>query len=238
MPPVCLHCESRRWRRAPLCLSCLRGLDRLAAPVCSRCGLPGCPDDHAAWPHPFASTRFLFRMTAELSTVVHGFKYRHMRRHVDFLGAYLRFRPDLLDHIRGFDALVPIPLHAVRRRERGFNQAEIIAGILGLASGVPVWADGLRRIRATGTQTALGRDGRQRNLGGAFACPKPEKLQGRRLLLIDDVFTTGATTAACAETLKQANCGEIGVFALALVKAETAGDDFVKEMEAMAGYLV
>lgn len=238
MPPVCLHCENRRWRAAPLCLTCLRRLDRLAAPICGRCGLPGCPDQHADWPHAFSSTRFLFRVTPELSTVVHGFKYRHMRRHVGFLGAYLRFRPDLVEHIRGFDALVPIPLHAVRLRERGYNQAGLIADVLGRAAGVPVWADALRRIRATGTQTALGREERQRNLGGAFACAKPEKLQGRRLLLIDDVFTTGATTAACAETLRRANCGEVGVFALGLVKTETAADDFVKEMEAVAGYLV
>lgn len=238
MPPVCLHCEGRRWRGTPLCLSCLRHLDRLTGPVCARCGLPDCAEDHGAWVHPFSSTRFLFKVTPELTTVVHGFKYRHMRRHIAFLGAYLRYRPDLQDHIRGFDALLPVPLHAVRRRERGYNQAEEIATSMGRMTGVPVLAKELRRIRETGTQTALGRDGRQRNLGGAFACPSPERLRGKRILLVDDVYTTGATAAACAEALRKAGCAEIGVVALGIVKADTAGDDFVKEMEALAGYLV
>src|SRR5688572_20776021 len=95
LPPVCLHCDGRR----------------------------------------FGSSRFLYRVTPELSTVVHGFKYRRMRRNARFLAARLRRRPDLIAHLGAFDALVPVPLHAARQRERGYNQAALIADAFGEIAG-------------------------------------------------------------------------------------------------------
>lgn len=237
LPPVCIHCEGRRFRDAPLCLGCLRRLDRLATGGCPRCGVPGCRDPHAYWSQAYGSARFLYRVTAELSTAIHGFKYRHMRRNARFLAARLRRRPDLIDHIRTFDALAPVPLHPARERERGYNQAALIAGEFGEIAGTPVLAGALRRIRHTGTQTKLGREERQGNLAGAFVCPDPPMAAGKRLLLVDDVFTTGATVSACALALKAAGCAEVGVIAIGWVETELAGDDFVREMEAVASYL-
>lgn len=237
LPPVCLHCDGRRFRGAPLCLACLRRLERLPPGGCPRCGIPLCRDDHAYWSQAYASARFLYRVTPELSTAIHGFKYRHMRRNARFLAARLRRRPDLAAHLRSFDALVPVPLHPSRERERGYNQAALIAAAFGDIAGVPVLAGALRRTRATVTQTRLGRAGRQGNLEGAFACPDPSAAAGKRLLLVDDVFTTGATVSACARALKAAGCAEVGVIALGWVETGAAGDDFVMEMEAVASYL-
>lgn len=240
MPPLCLHCEGPRWRGTPLCLACLRRLDALPAAegaACARCGAESCGEDHGYWPHAFSGARFLYRVTPELSTVVHGFKYRHMRRNAAFLCARLRRRPDLADYIRSFDALVPVPLHSARLRERGYNQAALIAGRFGAAAGVPVLSKALKRTRSTGTQTLLGRDGRLRNLDGAFACPDPIKVRDRRILLVDDVYTTGATVGACATVLRSAGAADVGVIALGRVEAGAPEDDFVAEMEAMAAYL-
>lgn len=237
MPPVCLHCDGGRFRGTPLCFACLRKLERLPAPCCPRCGDPDCRDGHGYWSQAYDSARFLYRVTAPLSTVVHGFKYRHMRRHVQFLAAPLRRRDDLLAYARGFDALVPVPLHPSRRRERGYNQAEAIAEALGRFSGTPVRPRALIRRKATATQTRLGREQRLGNLEGAFACPDAGSARGLRLLLVDDVFTTGATVSACARALRQAGCGAVGVFALGRVGKDAPGDDFVREMEAVAAYL-
>src|SRR4051812_36802187 len=74
MPPICVHCRARRWGRAPLCLACMRNLEPLRPPLCGRCGLPDCESDHSADDFPFAAAQFLFRMSPELSTLVHGFK--------------------------------------------------------------------------------------------------------------------------------------------------------------------
>jgi ComF family protein len=181
--------------------------------------------------------RFLFALSPALSTLIHGFKYHHRRRQAAYLCACARRRTDLTAWIAGFDALVPIPIHAVRRRERGYNQAEAIA--LGLAPfcGKPVWPKALLRKRATRSQTRLSKGERGRNLEGAFAAAT-ERVKGKRLLLVDDVFTTGATTEACAAALLAAGAAEVAVFALAKVEPGSPEGDFVREMEAAVSYAV
>lgn len=238
-PPACLHCGSRRWGKTPLCLACLRRLDFHRAAPCPRCGDPACRDGHGDWPRAFDSAQGLFRVTPELSTLVHGFKYRHQARNARFLAAWIRFRPDLLGLAAESDGLVPVPLHAARRRERGYNQAEIIARVFAATSGVRVIPGVLRRVRATGTQTRLGKAERVSNLDGAFLCPDPSAVVGKRLILVDDVLTTGATAEACALALRRAGCASVKVLALGRVSDDAAlgGDDFVREIDAAAAYL-
>ncbi len=237
MPPICQHCRAKRWGQAPLCLACLKRLAPLRPPLCEGCGLPDCNLDHPQEEFPFNSVRFLFRMTPELSTLVHGFKYRHFRRQIPFLCLYLRYRPDLIEYLRTFDGLVPVPIHPIRRRERGYNQAEIIAKELSRISGVPILPQALRRKRYTESQTKLARRARGGNLASAFACSNPEVLMGKRLLIIDDVFTTGATAVQCANLLLGAGGQSVGVFALARVETKDEQDDFGQEMEAASGYV-
>ena len=239
MPALCVHCRRDRWRGTPLCLGCLRKAAPLRAPVCGFCGLPACAQAHGVQGEtdsPFASMRFLFRMGPPLSALIHGFKYRRMVRHIRFLCAYLRYRPDLREWARGFDALVPVPIHASRKRERGYNQAQKIAGEASAYLGLPVEAGWLERVRATGSQTKLDRGQRQRNLERAFACPAPESVKGKRILIVDDVFTTGATVGRCAELLRAAGALEVGVLALARVETVEDADDFSLELEAAASF--
>ena len=224
----------------PLCRACLRKAAPLRSPVCGFCGLPGCGGTHEDLDEdgPVSSLRFLFRMGPQLSTLVHGFKYRRMLRHVRFLCAYLRYRPDLAAWARAYDVLIPVPVHAVRRRERGYNQAEEISREAARYLGLPVAADVLVRVRATGSQTQLNRRERGSNLAHAFACKSPGSIRGKRILIVDDVFTTGATAARCAESLKSAGAAEVGVLALARVESAADRDDFALEMEAVSSYAI
>jgi ComF family protein len=202
-------------------------------PVRSETGLPAESGSGGGADLP---SRFLFRMGPEISTLIHGFKYRHQRRHIRFLCAYLRYRPDLAAWAAGFDALVPVPIHAIRKRERGYNQAGEIAREAAGHLRLPVWDGGLRRTRATVSQTKLDRGARAVNLARAFALPDPQAVRGKRLLLVDDVHTTGATAGRCAELLLQAGAVSVGVLALAKVETGSPVDDFALELEAISGY--
>jgi competence protein ComFC len=242
MPALCLHCRKDRWGATPLCLTCLRRADPLRPSVC---GAPGFPDragsdvearEKADEDSPIASMEFLFRMGPQLSTLIHGFKYRHMRRNIRFLCEYLRYRPDLREWARNFDVMAPVPIHSVRRRERGYNQAAEIALDASLHLGLPVLQDALRRVRATTSQTKLNRQERGKNLDNAFACGNPGSVRGKRVLLVDDVYTTGATVGRCAELLAQAGAASVGVLALARVEVARDLDDFELEMEAVSSY--
>ena len=115
---------------------------------------------------------------------------------------------------RPFDALVPVPLHHIRFREREFNQAEELANLIAPRAGKPVW-NALRRIRNTPTQTKLDREERAENLRGAFVVRKPAMVKGRDLLLVDDVFTTGSTVEECSRILLKAGASSVRVITVA-----------------------
>ena len=117
--------------------------------------------------------------------------------------------------LQEWDGLVPVPLHWVRRWRRGFNQAEVLARAVGRRHGLPVLGRALSRVRATPLQSG-DFEARRRNVRDAFAVQR--EVAGRRLLLVDDVFTTGATANACAAALLQAGAAEVGVLTLARVE--------------------
>lgn len=114
------------------------------------------------------------------------------------------------------DAVVPVPLHRQRERERGFNQSEILASVVARSSRLPVLRKALTRIRATLPQTGKSRE-RARNVRGAFAVGNPEMVKERILLLVDDVLTTGATVNECAKVLMKAGARGVLVYTLARV---------------------
>jgi ComF family protein len=115
----------------------------------------------------------------------------------------------------GVDVLVPVPIHHTRRRERGYNQAEVLGRVVAGWLGKPMATALLKRRRSTGTQTALNREQRSKNISGAFSANR--KAAGMSILLLDDVLTTGATVNECAGVLKQADAREVRVITLARV---------------------
>jgi len=145
---------------------------------------------------------------------IHRFKYNFAREMVVPLGNLMVdywWRSGL-----SADGLVPVPLHRRRRRERGFNQAELLSTYLGREIGLDVLVGALRRTRYTASQTKLGPEERHRNVEGAFACGDAG-VAGRRILLVDDVCTTGATLEACSRALMEG--GAQSVWALTLARA-------------------
>jgi ComF family protein len=146
-----------------------------------------------------------------LRELVHLFKYGGVTALARPLGRLLRLA---VPRDRGFDLIVPTPLHWRRRWTRGYNQAMLLARELAPALGLkPVNA--LRRTRATSTQAGLSRTARRANVAGAFVVRDPSRIHGRRVLLVDDVMTTGATLRACAAALKRAGARSVSIAVLA-----------------------
>ncbi len=224
--PAAAPFDLARW----FCAECRRAAEgeRIAAPFCDVCSAP-C-DGAVVGPGDFVCAdcrgrRFAFtravaarRSRGVVHDAVIRFKYRGdyaLRRPLAvWLGEALALAC-LRDAGTAPDALVPVPLHPTRLRERGFNQAAVLAQLAGPAAGVPVLVNALRRTRRTENQMRLSRDDRQTNLRGAFAVSRPAEVRGRRLLLVDDVFTTGATADECARTLRAAGAAEVGVIVVA-----------------------
>lgn len=142
------------------------------------------------------------------------FKYGGRRTLARHLGRLMIESAGRLFDPSQFDLLVPVPLHPKRERTRGFNQAMLLAKEVGTGWGLRVDHRVLHRVRATEAQSG-GRREREDNVKGAFAVLRPDRVKDMRLLLIDDVFTTGATAGECAKALLAAGAAEVGVYTLA-----------------------
>lgn len=148
-----------------------------------------------------------------LRELIHLFKYGRMKPLVKTLAAHLAAA---LPRDRRFDLVVPMPLHWRRQWQRGFNQSELLARATARRSGIPM-VNAVRRTRATAAQAGLSNAGRRENVAGAFRVRKPRAIEARRVLLVDDVMTTGATASACALALKRAGAKSVALLALARV---------------------
>lgn len=146
-----------------------------------------------------------------LRNLIHLFKFDHMRQLDRPLGRFLRTGLPL--EIQ-FDLIVPTPLHWRKRLTRGFNQADLLARELSRSTGIPV-VKALRKARATIAQSTLTGPERRRNVKGAFRVKNAAELFQKRILLVDDVYTTGATANACAKVLKDAGAQSVAVLTLA-----------------------
>ena len=165
-----------------------------------------------------------FAPDSPIREVVHAIKYRGCRGLAEEIGVDTGRTLSVFPEFRSVDVVVPIPLHPARYRERGYNQAEMIARGVARGIGVPVFPNALRRNRHTGTQTALDNDARRRNVEGAFRGITDE-IRGRVILLCDDVLTTGATLRSAARALLQAGATSVvgGTIAFDDISGPTVG---------------
>ena len=212
-------------RNGTLCGSCWSEIDFIVPPFCNCCGLPFaydvgpealCSACHKEVP-AFDRARAVMRYDSVSRKLVLAFKHGDRTEGAAAYGEWLaRAGAELL---AGAEAILPVPLHRRRLLARRYNQAALLAQALARESGLPVWHDLLLRRRNTPSQGHLTPAGRWRNVAGAFAVnPKSRhQIQGRRLLLVDDVMTTGATVATCAAVLKRAGATSVSVLVLARV---------------------
>ena len=224
-PEICQFCRAARAtpRESFICAGCRAGVRSIDPPFCSRCGLPfqgaitqefECADCRQMdW--PFSSARAAVAAQGIILEAIHRYKYQRALWLEPFLSELLihRAAPEL--QTGQWDAIVPVPLHPTKLREREFNQAERLARRLGNALGLPVETRLLRRVQPTRTQTQLSRDERLENVRHAFALRPGGAAVGRRFVVLDDVLTTGATTGACAGVLRRGGARQVCVWTVA-----------------------
>ena len=211
-PPRCVACGAAAG--AFVCAACDGALARAEGSRCSRCWRPtrggGCAQCEAG-PPAFDALRASVVYTATARDLVHALKFRGVTAVAGPMAG--RMTATVHEFALSVDAVVPVPLSGLRRRTRGYNQAEALARPLARELGVPLLARPLVRRRSTGAQArAAGIEERRRNVAGAFEA-RGDELAGRHALLVDDVTTTRSTLDACAATLKEA--GAEAVFAVA-----------------------
>jgi ComF family protein len=192
------------------CAGCKRS-GSLLCPACRAC-LRRYPGGLRNQPVSLAEVRIVYLFDGPLRSAVHQLKYRRQRRMAVPLGELLAVH--LAEQPLAFDAIMAVPLHRERLAERGFNQAAAIAEAVARAMGREFMREGVDRVRATAQQARLDARARAANVRDAFAwtlaAPPP-----RRIVLVDDVLTTGATMGACAEALRRAGASEVYGLALA-----------------------
>jgi competence protein ComFC len=224
-PEICQLCEQERATAKDGFVGpeCWRQVRFIRPPFCGRCGLPfqgdlttifECTNCREMELH-FRSARSAVVAKTVVLEAIHRFKYQRALWFGNFLADLLirEAGPEL----RGqkWDLIMPVPLHSLKQREREFNQAEILARHLSDATKIPLNTTLLRRVASTKTQTRLARQQRAENMRRAFAICDGRKLAGEKIVLVDDVFTTGATTSACAKALSAAGAGEVCVWTVA-----------------------
>lgn len=205
------------------CAVCHEKRQRITEPSCHRCGKPldssealfcaDCQEGEFAYDRSWA----LWNYDAQMRRSIQQFKYQGRQEYADY------YVDQLLDAYGGLirqldpDVILPVPIHRARRRKRGYNQAELLAEGLSLALDIPMLTDYLVRSHATTALKDLGRQARRQSLQSAFSINRQSvgwKYQLRRVLIVDDIYTTGSTADACARVLKEAGMQEVYVICL------------------------
>ena len=227
LPPLCPSCREPLGDGVGLCAPCWSKLSLIEKPYCVRLGIPFTYDpgpgilsmEAIAAPPAYDRARAAVRYDEVARALVVRFKYGDRLDLAPMMGRWMaRAGSELLQDA---DALLPVPLHWRRLWARRFNQAAALAGTISEMSGVPVSHGVIKRVRATPQQVGLSKTERADNVQGAFRVPAEQKAEiaGKRLVLIDDVLTSGATADTCARALLRAGAAHVDVLVFARVVA-------------------
>lgn len=231
LPQLCPSCREPLGDGAGLCASCWAKLSPIEKPYCARLGIPFVYDpgpgllsmEAMANPPAYERARAAVRYDEIARSLVLAFKFSDRIDLAPMMGRWMaRAGQELLHEA---DALVPVPLHWRRLWSRRFNQAAALSSAVSTVSGVPVLYDSLRRVRATRQQVGLSKTQRAENVQGVFRVPADRRatIAGRRVILIDDVLTSGATVDTCARALLKAGARQVDVLVFARVVATGRG---------------
>ncbi len=228
MPPQCLACHALAASAGSLCPSCWSRLTLIEKPYCARLGIPFAYDlgdgalsaEAIADPPPFDRCRAVAAYDDVARHLVHGLKYRDRQELAQWMAGWMiRAGGELIAEA---DVVVPVPLHRRRLWSRRFNQSVLLARTLGERSGKPLVPFAVKRVRPTAHQVGLTPKEREANVRGAFVVPAAEKIAvaGRRVLVVDDVYTTGATARAVTRALLRAGAVGVDILVFARVVRE------------------
>ncbi|QIG95833.1 MULTISPECIES: ComF family protein [unclassified Bradyrhizobium] len=224
LPTLCVSCREPVHGEG-VCAACWAKLSFIAQPFCPRLGIPFVYDpgpellsmEAIANPPSYQRARAAVRYDDVARTLVHALKYQDRTDLAPTMGRWMaRAGKELLEEA---DMLVPVPLHWRRGWSRRYNQSGALAKAIARQSGVKMVSEALRRVRATEQQIGLSRKDRASNVQGAFgvAAERKADIQGRRVILVDDVLTSGATVDACARALLRAKASQVDVLVFARV---------------------
>ena len=224
-PPICHLCKEfiPEAGTVNLCHDCRAKAPPVLSPKCSCCGHPfaaSLTEDHPCGscitdPPPFSAARAALLFEGSTAELIHQFKYGKrviLRRPLALLAA------EQLDNFAGefgADMILPVPLHVRRLRQRGFNQAVLLGEIFASRWGLPLSRNNLRRTRWTEPQVNLGATERAANVKGAFALADEKEISGKRIFLVDDVYTTGSTAKECCSVLMKGGAADVAVLTVA-----------------------
>jgi len=228
LPRLCLFCGAGVGETAAqaICPECEAKIDWVASPLCPCCGLVFesrdgidrlCGDCQTQAP-PFARARAaaLYDPEGPVGQAIKRLKFNSQMPYLPLLQSWLK-QPDCLELVADADLLLPVPLHPRRLKARGFNQALLLAQVF---TDRPLGREVLIRERFTLPQVGLNPKERRDNVRGAFAVPQTAAVKGKKILLIDDLYTTGATARECARVLSRAGAARVEVLTVARVKHE------------------
>jgi ComF family protein len=225
-PEVCQFCKVKRATQNEgfVCRECWMGVRFIRQPFCERCGLPyegaitsgfECGNCHGI-DLSFSFARSAVVTKGVVREAIHKFKYNYALWVEPFLSNLLiREAAPALKKSAKWDLMVPVPLHPAKLKTREYNQAEYLARSLSQAAGINLNTNLIRRVKSSETQTHLTREARMENVKRVFEFVPENVVTGKRIVVVDDVFTTGATTNACAAVLRKAGAAEVCVWTLA-----------------------
>jgi len=228
-PQNCIFCSGdRREGGEYLCRTCFNDIGLIHAPICFVCGVPAdisydYPQDEFACgvcrqsPYKFDRARSLGHYDTVLRQLIHHFKYQKQLGVLSDIDCLLeKYFSEFGKEYLGL-TVSPIPLHFNKMRERGFDQAFLLARQVARVLHAPLESALLKRVAETSAQATKTKAERAQNIKGAFEVNRPEWVEGKNILLVDDVFTTGATANEAAKTLKKAGAGKVYIFTLGRV---------------------
>ena len=224
LPPQCYCCgDFLEEGQRGICSDCLSGVHWIETPFCTICGTPFLSPEtgnHACGAclkkeKYFIEARALGYYEGSLQEAIHRWKYEGKAHLTSLLGQWMAEGLDRYWGVSRFNLLIPVPLHIQRLRERGFNQALLLVKELRRRTGIPYGKRILRKKRPTSPQVSLSGPEREKEVKGAFFVVENEKLKEKSILLVDDVYTTGATANECSKVLLAAGAGSVDVLTLA-----------------------
>lgn len=224
-PRRCFACDNSLHQEVNtyICINCLEQINKARVRRCAKCGFElgqgittsnnGCPECENTY-LKFDNCFFVSNNKNPIKNLIHQLKYK---KHICLATPLSSLLINLLSQeiICEIDLIVPVPLHLKKKQKRGFNQSELMAKQISRKLSLPISINNLHRVKNTLSQTQLSRQQRYNNVYGAFKVKKPKDFFKKNVLLVDDVFTTGATASECTKSLKNARVNKVFLLALA-----------------------